>query len=133
MIIRTTDNNPWISSVTGTPLNAKGKVVREGDADAIANPAYGTTTKTEVEDPVADLQAWDELTFRRRFTQAERIAIEAAKTQSAELADFESLLQCAGRSGKLIYNTDPDLIAGLEALKNAGILTPARKAEILGG
>lgn len=83
--------------------------------------------------PPIPVQSWTELEFRRRFTQDERIAIEAAKTQSAELADFESLLQCAGRSGKLIYNTDPDLIAGLEALKNAGILTPARKAEILGG
>lgn len=92
-----------------------------------------TDWEPEVIEPPIPEQSWTELEFRRRFTQAERIAIAVAKTQSADLADFEELLQCAGRSGAHILNTDPDLQSGLQALVDATILTAERKRAILGG
>ena len=45
------DNNEWISSVTGKPINSAGVAVVEGDEDAIPNPDSGNIVTVEHPDP----------------------------------------------------------------------------------
>lgn len=92
-----------------------------------------TDWQPEEQDPPIPFQSWTEFQFRRRFTQDERIAIADLKALSKPLADFDGLLECAGRSGSHIHNDDPDLLAGMDELQSAGILSKARKRKILGG
>ena len=55
-IIYTTDNNKWISRTTGKPLSLTPEQETDWDAngpsnpDAIANPNYGATTETQIDE-----------------------------------------------------------------------------------
>lgn len=69
------------------------------------------------------------LTFMRRFTDAERQAIRAARDsgQSQDLLDFWELLQLATS----VNLNDPDIQAGVGMLENAGLIGEGRASEIL--
>ena len=79
------------------------------------------------------LHRWDEYEFRTRFTAAERIAIDEALSGSAALRDFVGLLKSAGRTGTFVASTDANLMAGMNALVEAHLISAERKAEIFGG
>lgn len=67
------------------------------------------------------------LEYLRRFTQVERIAIRAASTQSPELADYLAMLEIA----QDIDLDDPDTVAAVTMLEQAGLIAAGRAAEIL--
>jgi len=67
------------------------------------------------------------LAYLREFSQAERIAIRTAAAGSPELTDYLELLALAEEVSK----DDPDIIAALGMLEQAGLLAPGRAAEIL--
>lgn len=71
--------------------------------------------------------------FKRRFTQAERIAIRATENAvetpvevRMALSDFREVLDATEK----VYLDDPDVIAGLGFLVALGLLTSERPAEI---
>lgn len=71
--------------------------------------------------------------FKRRFTQAERIAIRAAEAselisseERAALTDFREVLDATEK----VYLDDPDVIAGLAFLVALGLLGELRPAQI---
>lgn len=68
------------------------------------------------------------LEFLQRFTVAERTAIRAAAGSHADLADWID----QARFAREIELDAVTTIAGLDALVAAGLLTPARKAAVLG-
>ncbi len=65
--------------------------------------------------------------FVGRFTPAEAAAIEAARPSNALLDWFMRRLELA--QGMLDL-TDPDLLGGMQMLAGAGLLAPARVAQI---
>lgn len=84
--------------------------------------------------PATDAGRWvHKAIFKRRFTQAERIAIRLAETSEevpdearAALIDFRDILDSTER----VYLDDPDLIDGLAFLVSLGLLQSGRPAEI---
>lgn len=84
--------------------------------------------------PITDAGRWvHKALFKRRFTQAERIAIRIAETDAAvaaearaALIDFRDILDSTER----VYLDDPDLIDGLTFLVSLGLLQSGRPAEI---
>lgn len=69
------------------------------------------------------------LDFMRLFTQAERIAIRTAAAGSGQLRDWYDQLTFARR----VRLDHPEIVAGLQALQGAGLLTAARVTAILAG
>jgi hypothetical protein len=69
------------------------------------------------------------LTFMRRFTDAERANIRAARDsgQSQDLLDFWELLQLASH----VNLNDPDIQSGVAMLEANGLIAEGRAAEIL--
>lgn len=67
------------------------------------------------------------LEFLERFTQEERIAIRQAARQSDALEDWLDML----RAAKVVDLDERRTVAGLTALVLAGLLTAARRDEIL--
>lgn len=65
------------------------------------------------------------ITFLRRFTAPERVAIRSS--QDPYVVDFLDLLNKATE----IQNTDPDVEGGMAYLVSLGLLTQARADEIL--
>lgn len=87
-----------------------------------------------VEEEEAPVRWVHKAIFKRRLTQAERIAIRDAETDEGRtdeerkaLADFRDLLD----SADLVFLDDPDLAAGLAFLVSLGLLTSERPAEIV--
>lgn len=73
--------------------------------------------------------AYTSYEFLNRFTAAERAALRAAANSNTTVADFLELAVAANE----IINTDPVTIAGMDYLVAQGLMTEARKLEILGG
>jgi hypothetical protein len=73
--------------------------------------------------------AYTSYEFLNRFTAAERAALRTAALTDAAIADFQ---QMAGAAQEII-NTDPVTISGMDYLVAQGLITEARKLEILGG
>jgi hypothetical protein len=73
--------------------------------------------------------AYTSYEFLNRFTSAERVALRTASLTDATIADFQ---QMAGAAQEII-NTDPVTISGMDYLVAQGLITEARKLEILGG
>jgi hypothetical protein len=71
---------------------------------------------------------WTGIDFLRRFTVTERIAARTGRTTDPILNDFFSLLEMAD----IAHSDDQDVIAGMGYLVMIGILTAARRNEILG-
>lgn len=69
--------------------------------------------------------------YLRRFTQAERIAIRAAASQSAELDDYLKLLDATIAQGGIVNLDDEDLITAAQMLELVGLIAPGRAAEVL--
>jgi hypothetical protein len=65
--------------------------------------------------------------FMSRFSATERITLEQASTQSAELADWITLFKLTEE----INLNDPITIAGVQMLEQAGIIGVGRTNEIL--
>jgi hypothetical protein len=73
--------------------------------------------------------AYTSYEFLNRFTVAERATLRAAANSNTTVADFLELAVAANE----IINTDPVTIAGMDYLVAQGLMTEARKLEILGG
>ena len=73
--------------------------------------------------------AYTSYEFLNRFTPAERMTLRTAALTDAVVADFQ---QMAGAAQEII-NTDPVTISGMDYLVAQGLITEARKLEILGG
>ncbi len=67
------------------------------------------------------------LEYLRRFTVDERVAIRAAAEQNAVLADYLKLMELAQE----INLDDPDTIAAVQMLEQAGLIATGRAAEVL--
>lgn len=67
------------------------------------------------------------LSFLKKFTTEERIAIRTAAKDSVILEDFMYLLNAAQN----INYTDPALIAGMDMLAQVGLLTTERVTAIM--
>ena len=69
------------------------------------------------------------LEYLRRFTVEERVAIRAAATQNAVLADYLQLMELA----QDINTGDADTIAAVTMLEQAGLIAAGRANEVLNG
>lgn len=67
------------------------------------------------------------LTFMRRFTMAERIAIRSAATTDPMIADLMAMQAAA----TYIDLDDPDTQAGVAYLESLGIIAAGRAAQVL--
>ena len=73
--------------------------------------------------------SWTAYQFLLRFTAEERAAFRAAAITDPNVADFQQLAQAAQE----VLSDDPMTIAGMAYLVSVGLLTSARRDEILGG
>lgn len=71
------------------------------------------------------------VSYLRRFTQAERIAIRAAAQQSAELDDYLKLLDATIQQGGIVNLLDDDTVAAVNLLEQYGLIGVGRAAQIL--
>lgn len=71
------------------------------------------------------------VSYLRRFTQAERIAIRAAAQQSAELDDYLRLLDATIAQGGVVNLLDDDTVAAVNLLEQYGLIGVGRAAKIL--
>jgi hypothetical protein len=71
------------------------------------------------------------ITYLRRFTQAERIAIRGAASQSSVLDDYLKLLDATIAQGGTVNLDDEDTVAAVALLEQAGLIAAGRGAEIL--
>ena len=69
------------------------------------------------------------LEYLRRFTAEERVAIRASAEQNQVLADYLQLMELA----QDINTGDPDTIAAVTMLEQAGLIGTGRAQEILNG
>jgi len=65
--------------------------------------------------------------FLRLFTQTERINIRAAAAVNSVVADYQYMLDAA----TTVNLSDPDILAGVPLLEQAGLIGPGRAAQIL--
>lgn len=70
------------------------------------------------------------VSYLRRFTQTERIAIRAAATQSAELDDYLKLLDATIAQGGGVNLDDEDTIAAVAKLEQYGLIAVGRGMDI---
>lgn len=78
--------------------------------------------------PPASPLSWTAYQFLLRFTEAELTAIRAASVNDPVTWRFLTLATAAQE----INSDDPNTIAGMDYLVSQNLLTPERKAEILG-
>lgn len=78
--------------------------------------------------PPIPVYSWTAYQFLLRFTAEERAAFRAAALTDPNVADFQQLAQAAQE----VISNDPMTIAGMNYLVSVGLLTEARKNEILG-
>jgi len=71
--------------------------------------------------------SWTPRDFLGRFTRQERINIRAAARQEPLMEDYLDMLRTARR----VYADDIDTLSGMDQLVQAGLITEARRAEIL--
>lgn len=76
-------------------------------------------------DPTATV--WTVLAFRSRFTEDEKRAIYTARTSSIDIQIWLDDLAAASD----VRSDDPRMIAGVQGLEAAGLLTSGRAAEIM--
>lgn len=91
---------------------------------------FNHTIKATIEQP-APAREISGVSYLRRFTQAERIAIRAAAAGSAVLDDYLKLLDITIAQGGVVNLDDPDTIAAVGMLEAAGLIAPGRSTEIL--
>lgn len=81
--------------------------------------------------PAAPAQDWSGLEFQRRFTVPERLAARAAEVTDPVLADFWGLLRSVVPPER-VRSDDADVQVGLGYMVQTGLLSAARRDEILG-
>lgn len=91
---------------------------------------FNHTIKHTIEQP-APAREISGVAYLRRFSQAERIAIRAAAAGSAVLDDYLKLLDATIAQGGIVNLDDPDTIAAVNLLEQAGLLAAGRAAEVL--
>lgn len=74
-------------------------------------------------------QTLTKLEYLRRFTTDERVAIRAAAAANPVLGDYLKLMELAQE----INTGDPDTIAAVQMLEQAGLIAAGRAQEILNG
>ena len=97
----------------------------------IPDPRFGTTETVVHADLEAAPPSWDALTFKRRFTASERIALRTLAAINGQAADFLDLLDTAAATGTLIHSADHDVVAGLAMIEAARLIGTGRAAQIL--
>lgn len=102
------------------------------NADSVTVESWNPVTLRfdEERDPHAERNI-SGVQYLRRFTQAERITIRAAASQSPELDDYLKLLDITIAQGGVINLNDPDTIAAVGLLEAVGLIAPGRAAEVL--
>lgn len=112
-----------------------GEVVHAYTADAVSHTeAYPFGTYNHIPQPVVVepvVRDVSGVSYLRRFTQAERIAIRAAAVQSPVLDDYLRLLDITIAQGGVVNLDDLDTIAAVNTLEQVGLLAAGRAAEIL--
>lgn len=83
----------------------------------------------EAQQPATANQTLTKLEYLRRFTVEERVAIRAAAEQNPVLADYLQLMELAQE----INTGDPDTIAAVTMLEQAGLIAAGRANEVLNG
>jgi hypothetical protein len=91
---------------------------KSGDGAAVGRVYNGWTF---------DAQKWTSYEFLRRFTAGEREDIRVAAASDGAVADLLMFLQTATE----VVSDDPTTSVGMDYLVHLGILTPARRAELL--
>ena len=98
-------------------------------ADIYPFDTYNHIPQPEVVDVV--VREVSGVAYLRRFSQAERIAIRAAASQSAVLDDYLKLLDATIQQGGIVNLDDEDTVAAVNLLEQAGLIAAGRAAEIL--
>ena len=88
-------------------------------------------TELTLQAPVPEIvpRTLTKLEYLRRFTVEERVAIRAAAASNPLLADYLQLMELAQE----INTGDPDTIAAVTMLEQAGLIAAGRAQEILNG
>lgn len=71
------------------------------------------------------------VSYLRRFSQDERIAIRDAAKASPKLDDYLKLLDITIAQGGIVNLDDSDVIAAVNMLESVGLIAEGRAAEIL--
>lgn len=98
-------------------------------ADIYPFDTYNHIPQPEVVVPV--VREVSGISYLRRFTQAERIAIRGAASQSAVLDDYLKLLDATISQGGMVNLDDEDTVAAVQMLEQVGLIAAGRAAEIL--
>lgn len=98
-------------------------------ADIYPFDTYNHIPQPEVVDVV--VREVSGVAYLRRFSQAERIAIRAAASQSAVLDDYLKLLDATIQQGGIVNLDDEDTVAAVNLLEQAGLIADGRAVEIL--
>ena len=114
---------------------ATGEIVTAYTADAPSHAdiypfdTYNHIPQPEVVVPV--VREVSGISYLRRFTQAERIAIRGAASQSAVLDDYLKLLDATISQGGMVNLDDEDTVAAVQMLEYVGLIATGRAVEIL--
>lgn len=112
------DSGDCLAIVDAQPTGGRWVKVRAGDQAAVGRRWNGWTF---------DAPKWTSYEFLRRFTVDERAAIRTASASDGAVADLLMFLQTATE----VVSDDLTTSVGLDYLVHLGILTEARKAELL--
>ena len=120
----------WIvqNRITGDVAYAYG-ADEPSHSDIYPFDTYNHIPQKEVIAPV--VREVSGVSYLRRFTQAERIAIRAAASQSAVLDDYLKLLDATIQQGGIVNLDDQDTIVAVQLLEQSGLIAEGRAAEIL--
>ena len=91
--------------------------------------AHDHTEQAEQPTAPSGPRTMTKLGYLRRFTVEERVAIRAAAAQNAVLADYLQLMELA----QDINTGDPDTVAAVTMLEQAGLIATGRANEVLNG
>lgn len=111
-----------------------GKVVHVYGADEPGHyDIFPLDTYNHIPQPEVVTQTVREISgvsYLRRFTQDERIAIRGAAAQSAELDDYLKLLDATIAQGGVVDLDDADIVTAVAKLEQYGLIAAGRGAEI---
>jgi hypothetical protein len=114
---------------------ATGEIVHAYTADQPSHEdVYPFDTYNHIPQPVVIEPVVREVSgvsYLRRFTQPERIAIRAAAAQSPVLDDYLRLLDITIAQGGIVNLDDEDTVTAVNMLEQVGLLATGRAAEIL--
>lgn len=113
---------------TGEVVHAYG-ADQPSHADVYPFDTYNHIPQVIVIEPA--LREISGVAYLRRFTQAERIAIRGAASQSAVLDDYLKLLDATIAQGGIVNLDDDDTVAAVALLEQVGLIAAGRGAEIL--